>query len=203
MSYHTNVNSCKHCLQVFDSKYRNKIFCTRRCKEKFYNKEQYRQQKIKLNRKSIIENVCRICKNNCNNFEEADPLCKLCYMYIFKRKGKSLSIETEDVLNDIHLAKTRERRFLDGCGYVKIKKEGHSNSKRFGRILEHVFVMSEHLGRPIRKGETIHHINGIKTDNRIENLELWISSHPPGQRVEDKIKWAKEFLEGYGYKVEK
>lgn len=58
--------------------------------------------------------------------------------------------------------------------------------------------MSELLGRPLVQGENVHHKNGVRTDNRPANLELWITKQPKGQRVADLLVWAHEIVDRYG-----
>lgn len=65
------------------------------------------------------------------------------------------------------------------------------------RTSEHRFVMEQHLGRPLWPDETVHHRNGDRSDNRLSNLELWSSWQPAGQRIEDKLQWAREILARY------
>jgi hypothetical protein len=62
---------------------------------------------------------------------------------------------------------------------------------------EHVAVMERRLGRPLREGETVHHKNGIRDDNKPENLELMVRWHPAGQRPRDLVAHAHEVLASY------
>lgn len=90
------------------------------------------------------------------------------------------------------------RRRAAGEGHIsaegyKIVRDSDGKS-----VKEHRLVMEQIIGRRLTPDESVHHINGEKLDNRPENLELWASKHPKGQRVDELVDFAIEILSLYG-----
>lgn len=82
-------------------------------------------------------------------------------------------------------------------GYVLVHRPRHPWAQKSGYVAEHRIVMEQKLGRFLLPLETVHHKNGVKDDNRPENLEVWYSGQPSGQRPEDLVTWARAILELY------
>lgn len=162
---------CKYCGEEFEKK-GLKVFCSRKCNVDYWHKVE--AENIKNDPKLKEKKTLR-SRQWYRNKKGLDPNAPL----LISKKGEG------------HIR----------TGYRAFTKKGHPNSSKKGVIFEHVYVMSEYLGRPLLKGETVHHKNGIRDDNRIENLELWSTRQCKGQRVEDKINWCKEFLQQYDFDV--
>jgi len=78
-------------------------------------------------------------------------------------------------------------KFTTSKGYVMFRNPEHPSACN-GYVFEHRLVMEKHLGRYLLKHETVHHKNGVRSENRIENLELWTKSHGDGYRYQDMGK---------------
>lgn len=79
-------------------------------------------------------------------------------------------------------------------GYILITVENYPKKHKDGYIFEHIFVMSQLIGRLLLKGETVHHKNGVRDDNDPDNLELRVNNHGQGQNIKDLVPYWKKML---------
>jgi hypothetical protein len=149
----------------------------RRCNSYFKRTKTIRPKTLP-DKKINSHEICKVCQERETDIRGR---CDRCYRYFIKTKKE----------------RPKNTKYA-GSGKGCLRKDGYRSVLINGkRRLEHSVMMEEKLGRPLLKTEQVHHINGIRSDNRIENLELWTTSQPSGQRVEDKIKWCKEFISQY------
>ncbi len=82
-------------------------------------------------------------------------------------------------------------KYTDERGYVLLsgRWEHPNRHPTRGTVAEHRVVMETQLGRVLARHENVHHKNGVRHDNRIDNLELWAVPQPYGQRVDDLVAW--------------
>lgn len=148
-------------------------FCTR-CKRKFIPSS--RHKLCPRCRKTLDKRPCPSCGNL---MQRKSKICILCYS-----ESKQYPYS-----NKKHISKD---------GYVYLYYKNHPCADADGRVLEHRLVMEKVLGRCLYPFESVHHLNGVRSDNRLKNLELWAKPQPSGARVKDLVKWAKNILKLYG-----
>lgn len=121
--------------------------------------------------------ICNL--SGCNGKYFCKRMCAMHYARV-KTYGRTGPAETYGVKRD-----------NDGW----VLRNGYKTKPLTGQkklIYQHREVMENFLGRKLESFENVHHINGNRGDNRIENLELWVVTQPAGQRVEDLIDWICE-----------
>lgn len=138
-----------------------------------------------MNRKSYNEGLCSV--SQCGRKSVCSSFCDKHYRRWLKHENPNTKLRAD-----------KGNGCLDTSGYIRVP-----NPFVVGQTFQHRIIVAKSLGRPLMSHEIVHHKNGVRSDNRIENLELWSKSHPVGQRVEDKITWAIDFLSQYGWHISK
>jgi hypothetical protein len=126
--------------------------------------------------------------DGCSKKPEANDLCRFHY----GRSLKAIDLnQPMPVRRIVSFIPTLEE--LDSLCWSK-NAHGYMAAKANKKIiLQHRAIWEAHNGRKLQRFENIHHKNGIRHDNRIENLELWTKTQPCGQRPEDLVSWVIDY----------
>ncbi len=176
----SRLQNCEHCEKEFIAKRRKPAeawqrFCSWECRG--------------LQKRKRVSRSCKTCSaffeiKECHSKDGRGWFCSRECNWKFDRK-------------------TYTGRHVQPSGYVFVSipkdhpllKEKKQKGIRNCRMPEHRLVMEQHLGRRLLSNENVHHKNGVRHDNRIENLELWTKTQPSGQRNLDLIEENKKLRE--------
>lgn len=182
------MRQCAVCGTEFEPRHAGKaqLYCSRECYER--NKANRRR----LDQRLGVEKVCETCGESYRPFYAEQRFCTARCRGLWQRIDKRRRCEhcgaefiyrkptqrfcSRQCHYDSHIGQV-----VNAGGYLRVfVPRGTPGADSSGRMLEHRWVMQQAIGRPLEAHETVHHMNGDKLDNRIENLQLRNGRHGKG-----------------------
>ncbi len=190
------VKKCVLCNKIYQTCHSPQRFCSYRCaaiwgaqkrpKRSIIKKCLHCNKEFKVAFSGIKMGKGKFCSNTCSGLHRRTGIkgfCKTCNKpiiirrdRIFYKEGNFCSIKCKGVEHSKYYSGEKHYNWKGGRyinrGYVFILNSDHPHCNKMGYIQEHRFIIEKQIGRYLKPYEFIHHINKIKTDNRIENLQL-------------------------------
>ena len=187
---------CKGCSISFTTTNVKRLFCDQACRNRAYH--------VRVNNEP--PSFAKVCHRCGVGFIARINFTKYCSYQCRQRSNSDATTARQRAYREsLNLIPRQWQRPTYEIGDTKVDFQGYVRVKVGSPnkwMPQHRHIMEQQLGRSLQPHENVHHINGDRADNQFDNLELWNTSQPSGQRVVDKIAWAMEFLGEYGYKVD-